>query len=78
MVQERTEKTVDKDIITYSYVWGTKETFPGEIQYDKKNKKTNITKIAENDDEIGAKWAEFHFEKVINDGFPEKRLVMIG
>jgi len=68
----------DENTVVYSYKWGTEETDPGEILYDKITKEVKMLKIAGNDNKIGAKWAEGHFLEVIKNGFPDEKTVMIG
>jgi len=68
----------DNKSIVYSYIWGSDESSPGEILYDKETKETKIVKVAGNNNIMGFEWAVDHFMKVINEGFPNERRVMIG
>ncbi|MCL2792446.1 MAG: hypothetical protein FWD87_05075 [Spirochaetaceae bacterium] len=65
-------------VIVYSYAWGSDKSEPGEILYDKETKETKIVKVASNNDTMGSEWAIDNFVKVINEGFPNERRVMIG
>jgi hypothetical protein len=66
------EKTV-----VYAYGWNTKET-TGQLMYDKTTDEYSVLKIADNDNQKGAEWALSHLPKVIEKGFPEKDMVIIG
>jgi len=69
----------DDDSVIYAYRPNKKDAEPGEIMYaKKKNDDPVILKAAPGDNDFAASWASGHFLKVVKDGFPDKRMVMIG
>ena len=79
MVWYYEKQTEDENIMIYHYSFETKnDPDPGQIMYNKKTGNITVLKIAGSDSELWADWAATHFVKVVQDGFPEKRLVMIG
>jgi uncharacterized protein YlbG (UPF0298 family) len=72
-----TKLSENSKTVVYSYSRTTKENF-GELMYDKTTKEYSVLKVADNDTDGLAEWALSHFPKVIEKGFPEKDIVMIG
>jgi hypothetical protein len=66
----------DKTVV-YSYSRNAKEN-TGELMYDKTTKEFSVLKIADNDTDSLAEWALSHLPKVIEKGFPDKDMVIIG
>jgi len=69
--------TEDNNIAVYSYTTVKDDTEPGKISYDKSTEKITVVQKAIND-KLGIEWAESSFWNVINEKFPDKRVVAIG
>jgi len=67
----------DDALVIYAYGWETKET-TGKLMYDKNTKKVTVIKVADNDDEKSVKWAAGYLLDVVKNGYPEKKVIMIG
>jgi len=67
----------DETMVVYGYGSETKKA-TGQLKYDKTTGKYSVLKVADNDTQSGAKWALSHLPDVIEKGFPEKDIVMIG
>ena len=63
--------------VIYAYGRETKEV-TGQLKYDMTTGEYSVLKVADNDTKSGAEWALSHLSSVIEKGFPEKDIVMIG
>ena len=61
-------------VIKYNFKWEDDESVSGIIAYDKKSKEI----IIENNNKMSFQWVKTNFQFVIDEGFPDKRTVMIG
>ncbi len=74
-------KLIEKSERIYIYAYSREsDLLDGIISYDANNRKTTIAKPCSNDvgDEFLINWAIEHFQRVVNEGFPDERHVDCG
>ena len=78
MIWRYSKISEDENSYTYSYSCVDENNTVGEIVYEKKTREIKVTKIADGGSEISAGWAADHFVRVIDDKFPDERIVRTG